>query len=236
LADIPAGTGLGSSGSFTTALLLALYAFERRQISRQDLAELACHIEINLLNEPIGKQDQFISAYGGLTSFSFNTDGTVISEPLAISNETMYDLEDNLHLFFTGFTRRASDILNFQNTQSKYKNSEMIEGLHYTKQLGLESKHALISGDTIKFGTLMHEHWLHKKRRSPNMSNERIDQLYALGLKNGAIGGKVVGAGGGGFLMFYSQDRLSLKKAMSNMGIEEVRFRFDHEGTKLMLV
>lgn len=235
LADIPAGTGLGSSGSFTTALLKALYAHRRQLILPQELAELACHIELDRLGEPIGKQDQYIAAYGGLTCFTFHKDDNVTAVPLNVSMETMFDLEDNIQLFFTGFSRNASDILKDQNSRTKSSDYEMLKNLHFIKELGYRSKDALEAGDTIKFGELMHEHWEHKKHRSGGMSNSKIDEWYELGLKNGAIGGKLVGAGGGGFLMFYASDRNNLRHAMSKAGLEEVRFSFDFDGTKVVL-
>lgn len=235
LADIPAGTGLGSSGSFTTALLKGLYAHRRKLIHPQELAELACHIEIDRLREPIGKQDQFIAAYGGLTCFTFHKDHRVTAEPLKTSMETMFDLEENLLLFFTGFSRSASGILKDQHARSQRNEAEMLSNLHYVKDLGYRSKAALESGDAVQFGKLMHEHWEHKKRRSSSMSNPQIDAWYELGRSNGAIGGKLVGAGGGGFLMFYTSDRTKLRRAMASAGLEEVRFRFDFEGTKVVL-
>jgi len=235
LADIPAGTGLGSSGSFTTALLKALYAHRKRLIQPEELAELACHIEIDRLKEPIGKQDQYIAAYGGITCFQFQRDGKVRAEPLKLSVDTMFDLEDNLLLFFTGFSRSAGRILKDQQTKTEQHNEEMLRNLHFVKELGYRSQKALVEGRPKLFGELMHEHWEHKKRRSQGMSNARIDEWYELGLTNGAIGGKVVGAGGGGFLLFYANDRNKLRHAMTRAGLEEVRFSFDFEGTKVVL-
>jgi len=235
LADIPAGTGLGSSGSFTTALLKALYAHRRKLIHPQELAELACHIEIERLGEPVGKQDQYIAAYAGLTCFTFHKDDRVTAEPLRISMQTMFDLEDNLLLFFTGFSRSASAILSDQHLRSQAHDEAMLRNLHYVKELGLRSRAALESGNATRFGELMHEHWEHKKRRSNRMSNDQIDTWYELARRNGAIGGKLVGAGGGGFLMFYASDRNRLRSAMAQAGLEEVRFRFDFEGTKVVL-
>ena len=235
LADIPAGTGLGSSGSFTTALLKSLYAHQMRLIHPEELAELACTIEIDRLGEPIGKQDQYIAAYGGLTCFTFNTDDTVDVSPLQISKNTLIDLEDNLMLFFTGFARSAGSILKDQKVRTQSSDSEMLANLHYVKDLGIRSKRCLEEGRTTDFGLLMHEHWEHKKKRSGGMSNLQIDELYSIGMKNGAVGGKLVGAGGGGFLMFYAHDRSSLRRAMMEAGLEEVRFRFDFEGTKVIM-
>ena len=235
LADIPAGTGLGSSGSFTTALLKALYAQERRVIHSQELAELACHIEIDRLGEPIGKQDQFIAAHGGITCLTFHRDHRVSVQPLRISPGTLYDLEDNLLLFFTGFNRAAGSILSDQQRRSLAGDSNMLSNLDEVKLLGLRSRDALEQGDLTHFGELLHEQWEYKRRRSESMSNPQIDAWYSLALNNGAVGGKLVGAGGGGFLMFYAADRSRLRQAMREAGLEEVRFRFDFEGTKVVL-
>jgi len=234
LADIPAGTGLGSSGSFSTALLKALYAHRRRLLHPGELAELACEIEINRLGEPIGKQDQYIASYGGVTCFTFNPDETVEARPLNLRMDSLFDLEDNLLLFFTGFSRSAGSILHDQKMRTEHSDDEMLRNLHYVKELGLRSRDALEAGRTALFGELMHEHWEHKKRRSGGMSNAHIDEWYELGRKNGAIGGKLVGAGGGGFLLFYSEEHRPLREAMSRAGLEEVRFRFDFEGTKVL--
>jgi D-glycero-alpha-D-manno-heptose-7-phosphate kinase len=234
MADIPSGTGLGSSGSFTTAFIKALYAYRRKHIHQEELAELACHIEIDRLGEPIGKQDQYISAIGGITSFAFHKDDRVISAPVSLSVDTLFELEDSLLLFFTGFARSASNILQDQKVRTEKNDEDMINNLHYVKDLGYRSKAALENGDTNLFGELMHEHWENKKRRSGGMSNSDIDKWYNLAMKNGAIGGKLVGAGGGGFLMFMVKDKVKLRKAMKESGLEEVRFKFDFEGTKVI--
>ena len=233
-ADIPSGTGLGSSGSFTTALLKALHTYKRNLIHPKELAEQACDIEINILKEPIGKQDQYISAYGGITCFEFKKDENVRAYPLKINKELLYDLEDNLLLFFTGYTRSASGILCEQYKKSKAADKVMLDNLHFIKELGIQSKKALEKGDLHKFGELMNVHWEHKKKRSNAMSNEKINKWYDLALKNGALGGKLIGAGGGGFLMFYASDSVKLRRTMSGAGLEEVRFRFDFEGTKVI--
>lgn len=234
LADIPAGTGLGSSGSFTTALLRALYAHRRRMVLPGELAERACNIEIDLLKEPVGKQDQYIAAYGGITCFEFLPDDRVNAYPLQIGIETLFDLEDHLLLFFTGFSRSAGSILKDQQERTEHVDKEMLENLHYVKNLGLRSQRALENGNIVQFAELMHEHWEHKKQRSQGMSNSHIDQWYKLGRANGAVGGKLVGAGGGGFLMFYAEDRARLRAVMKEAGLEEVRFRFDFDGTKVL--
>jgi len=234
IADLPSGTGLGSSGSFTTALIKALYAYRHRHISPEELAELACSIEIDKLKEPIGKQDQYIASVGGVTCFAFHKDNSVTFAPLKISRETFHALEDNLLLFFTGFSRSASEILKDQHVKSQKNDIDMLNNLHFVKEIGYLSKDALESGNTDKFGELMHQHWEHKKKRSGGMSNQNIDTWYETALKNGAIGGKVVGAGGGGFLMFMAHDAAKLRNAMTKSGLQEVRFKFDFEGAKVI--
>ena len=235
LADIPAGTGLGSSGSFTTALLRALHAQSRNIIHPRELAEQACHVEIDLLEEPIGKQDQYIAAFGGITCFTFRRDGTVEAQPLALQEDTRNLLADNLLIFFTGYARAASDLLRDQDSRTKQNDSSMIDNLHYVKDIGLRSKAALERGDLVTFGKLMHEHWEHKRKRSRGMSNSQIDQWYNLGMDAGALGGKLIGAGGGGFLMFYAEDKVRLRHAMREAGLTEVRFHMDFEGTKVLV-
>jgi D-glycero-alpha-D-manno-heptose-7-phosphate kinase len=234
MADIPAGTGLGSSGSFTTALLKALHTHKKNLIHPRDLAEQACHIELDLLHEPIGKQDQYIASFGGLTCFQFLPNGHVEAWPLRLSSETLYNLEDNLLLFFTGYSRSASSILKEQDDKSKKSDQGMVENLHFIKELGYQSKDALEKGDLTHFAELMNVHWEWKKQRSGGMSNPDINHWYDLARANGALGGKLIGAGGGGFLMFYAEDKARLRRAMGETGLREVRFRFDFEGTKVV--
>jgi D-glycero-alpha-D-manno-heptose-7-phosphate kinase len=235
MADIPAGTGLGSSGSFTTALLKALHVYKKSLVNPQQLAEEACTIELDRLGEPIGKQDQYIAAYGGITCFQFHPDGRVEAWPLQISEETRYNLEDNLLLFYTGQTRSASKILKDQDDRSKKSDRSMIENLHFVKDLGKQSQNALESGDLREFARLMDVHWQRKKERSEGMSNSAINDSYDFAMANGALGGKLIGAGGGGFLMFYTEDKMKLRHAMHQKGMKEVRFRFDFEGTKTLV-
>lgn len=235
MADIPAGTGLGSSGSFTTALLKALHHNKKHVVHPSRLAEEACEIELEKLKEPIGKQDQYIAAYGGLTCFKFLPDGKVESWPLKLSDETLYNLEDNLLLFFTGMTRSASHILKDQDDKSKSNDRSMIENLHFVKELANESLRALETGNLKEFARLMDVHWRRKKQRSPGMSSSDIDQCYDYAMANGALGGKLIGAGGGGFLMFYTEEKARLRHAMMEKGLKEVRFRFDFEGTKVVI-
>jgi D-glycero-alpha-D-manno-heptose-7-phosphate kinase len=235
MADIPAGTGLGSSGSFTTALLKALHTYRKNLMHPRDLAEQACHIEIDLLGEPIGKQDQYIAAYGGLTCFQFMPNDQVEAWPLKIDTETLYNLEDNLLLFFTGYSRSASSILKEQDDKSKQRDQGMVDNLHFVKELGYQSKDALEAGDLRRFAELLNTHWEYKKQRSGSMSNSDINTWYDLAMANGALGGKLIGAGGGGFLMFYAEDKTRLRHTMAQTGLREVRFRFDFEGTKVVI-
>ncbi len=235
MADIPAGTGLGSSGSFTTALLKTLHALKKDLIHPADLAREACEIELDRLREPIGKQDQYIAAYGGITCFKFCKDDRVEAWPLKISEQTLYNLEDNLLLFFTGYSRSASSILKEQDDKSKSADKSMIENLHFIKELGQQSRVALETGNLDEFARLMDVHWQRKKERSGAMSNGRINEWYDLAMKNGALGGKLIGAGGGGFLMFYADDKMRLRQTLHAQGLKEVRFRFDFEGTKILV-
>ena len=234
MADIPAGTGLGSSGSFTTALLKALHAYRKNLVHPSELAAQACEIELDKLREPIGKQDQYIAAYGGITCFTFLPGGTVEARPLKISEETLFNLEDNLLLFFTGYSRSASKILKEQDDKSKGADKAMTENLHFVKELGFKSQTALESDNLPEFARLMDIHWQRKKERSGGMSNPKINEWYELAMTNGALGGKLIGAGGGGFLMFYADDKVKLRRAMRSAGLKEVRFKFDFEGTKLI--
>src|SRR5438128_7068722 len=235
MADIPAGTGLGSSGSFTTALLRALHAYKKNLVHPRELAEQACHIEIDLLKESVGKQDQYISAFGGLTCFQFLPNDHVEVWPLKVDTETLYNLEDNLLLFFTGYSRSASSILKDQDERSKNFDKDMIENLHFVKDLGWKSKEALEAGDLPRFADLMNVHWEWKRQRSAGITNDNVDEWYRMAKENGAIGGKLIGAGGGGFIMFYTEDKARLRHAMNQAGLKEVRFQFDFEGTKTII-
>ncbi len=234
MADIPSGTGLGSSGSFTTALLKALHTYRKNLMHPSELAAQACEIEIDRLKEPIGKQDQYIASYGGITCFRFLADHSVEAAPLQLDQETLHNLEDNLLLYFTGFTRSASEILRDQDSRTKQKDSSMLDNLHFVKQVGLESKGVLEKGDLRGFAELLHVHWEHKKSRSKGMSSSEINECYEFARRNGALGGKLVGAGGGGFLLFYTEDKTRLRRALTEAGLKEVRWRFDFQGTTVL--
>lgn len=235
MADIPAGTGLGSSGSFTVSLLKSLHTLKRDLIHPQELAEQACRIEIELLKEPVGKQDQYIASYGGLMCFDFLKNGQVKARPLRLNPETLQDLEENLLVFFTGFTRPTVDVLREQDDKSRKDDKEMIENLHIIKNLGLKTRDSLEAGDISSFVEHMNIHWEHKKKRSKIMTNPKIDDWHKLALGNGARGGKLIGAGGGGFLLFYADDKRRLRKVLREAGLPEMRFRFDFEGAKTII-
>jgi len=234
MADIPAGTGLGSSGSFTTCLLKVLHKYKRHFIHPRELAEMACHIEIDRLAEPVGKQDQYIAAFGGLTVFEFQRDGAVLARPVNASEDTIDQLQENLLMVPTGFRRSAAVLLKEQDDKSRRNDPAMTDNLHYVKELGHRSLEALESGNLAEFGQLLHTHWEHKKKRSAQMSNPDIDGWYALALASGAIGGKLIGAGGGGFLLFYTEQKARLRQALRGAGLTEVKLGFDYEGTKIL--
>ena len=236
-ADVPANCGLGTSSSFTVALLNALHTYARDFVSQKQLATQACHIEIDLLGEPIGKQDQYLAAFGGLTCLTFNQNGEVLVEPLRISHQALEQLEDNLLLFFTGKERSASEMLCDQDEKCKQDNPEMTANLHQIRDIGLETRKYLEKGQVDMLGELLHVHWETKKKRSLGMSDPFIDECYEVARKNGAVGGKLIGAGGGGFLMFYSanRDKPRLLETMQKMGLRWERFCFDFDGAKILV-
>jgi D-glycero-alpha-D-manno-heptose-7-phosphate kinase len=230
VADVPAGTGMGSSGAFTVGLIKALAMAKRMSITPQALAEAACDIEINVLGEPVGKQDQYVAAHGGICAYTFHPDGTVDVDPLELSEQTLRRLRHNLLLFYTGESRSASKILSHQVEQTAADDAAMIENLHRTKQMGEEFRRLLVEGDLESYAELMHEHWVNKRRRSPGMGNERIDELYTLARRSGCLGGKLVGAGGGGFLLVYAQRPDDTRQAMAAARADELVFDFEYQG------
>ena len=235
VADIPAGTGLGSSGSFTVGLLKALHAYGYNRIGDHELAEEACAIEIDHLDQPVGKQDQYIAVFGGLTCFELHPDDSVSVTSLAVSPETLWDLSENLLMFFTGYSRAAASVLADQRQRSERDDRAMLDNLSFIKDTGYEIRKRLEDGDTAGFAALMHEHWMRKRARSDGMTNESINRWYDLALASGALGGKLVGAGGGGFLLFYASDPARLRAAMSREGLAEVRFGFDLDGSTVLV-
>jgi D-glycero-alpha-D-manno-heptose-7-phosphate kinase len=230
IADVPAGTGLGSSGSYTVCLLKALALARREAITPTQLAEDACEIEIDVLREPVGKQDQYVAAHGGICAYTFNPDGKVDVEPLKLSPDTLRKLRNNLLLFYTGETRPAAEILSDQVTRTQSGDESMFDNLDRTKQIGIESRHLLEIGAVDRYAELMHEHWETKRARSPGMASARINQLYTLARRSGALGGKLVGAGGGGFLLVYAARPDDTRTAMSAAGAPELAFDFDFLG------
>jgi len=237
VADVPANCGLGTSSSFTVSLLNALHAYKRDFVTQKQLAEEACHIEIDVLQEPIGKQDQYIAAFGGITCLTFEKNGDVLVEALKISDEALDQMESNIALFYTGIERSASEILSEQDEKSKKDDPQVIENLHKIKEIGLQTRKALESGNVDEFGELLHVHWETKRKRSQKMSDPFIDECYDVARRNGALGGKLIGAGGGGFFMFYchNSDKPKLSRAMKKMKLKPMRFRFDFEGAKILI-
>jgi D-glycero-alpha-D-manno-heptose-7-phosphate kinase len=236
-ADVPANSGLGSSSCFTVALLNALHTYNGDYINKKDLAEEACHVEIDILGEPIGKQDHYMAAFGGITCLTFDKNGDVLVEPLHISEETFDQLEGNLLYFFTGKERSASEILKGQDDLSKQNDPVMKENLHQIKDIGLKTREYLEKGEVDMMGELLHAHWEIKKKRSQKMSDPFIDECYDVARKNGALGGKIMGAGGGGFFMFYCKNgsKARVSEALTKMGLIRERFNIDWDGARIML-
>lgn len=237
MADVPGRTGMGSSGSFTVALLAALRAHQRQELSRQELAEEAHHIEAGLAGQPAGKHDHYLAAFGGLTCLEIAPDGVVKVSALQLSNHTLEELRNSMLLFFTGIQRESFDILSQQQQDTQRGDAQVVESLHEVKRIGLDIRDALQGGDLDRFGLLLDEHWRMKKRRSTKMSTPRIDAWYDAARAAGALGGKILGAGGGGFLMFYcpAQHRLALRQRMAAEGLREMNFQFDLEGAKVLM-
>ena len=236
IAELPAETGLGSSSSFTVGLLYALHMYKDEHLSRQALAEEACRVQMEILGEPCGFQDTFIAAFGGFVCLEIRKNGEVNVSNLRISDDAVRELENNLVFFYTGIKRSSSTVLNDQASAVKQDGSQALEAMHDIKEIGYKVKHVLERGDIAEFGRLQHEHWMVKKRTSPIISSGLIDKWYEIGLKNGCLGGKLMGAGGGGFLMFYCDNgRDKLRKAMGKEGLREVRFGFEPDGSKISL-
>ncbi|MHB8532374.1 MAG: GHMP family kinase ATP-binding protein [Solirubrobacteraceae bacterium] len=230
VADVPAGTGMGSSGAYTVCLLKGLAHARRTSITPGALAEAACEIEIDVLREPVGKQDPYVAAHGGICAYTFEPDGSVRVEPLELDQGTLRRLREHLLLFYTGEARSASGVLADQDTRSKAGDKRMLENLHRTKELGRRSWELLSTGDLEAYADLMDEHWEHKRRRSPGMANEHIDRLYTLARRSGVLGGKLVGAGGGGFLLVYAPRPEDTRQAMAAAGAPELVFDFEFDG------
>ena len=233
-ADIPAGTGMGSSGAFAVTLINALSIYTKQNFSKKKIAEIASDIEINTLKEPVGKQDQYTASYGGINSYKYNTNGKVIVKKINISDIRTKQLKQKLAIFFTGYSRSSYKILKKQDNSTKKLNKKMIENLHRVKSFGYEGKKIIEEGALDDLGGIMNEHWNYKKKRSPNMTNDKIDEYYNYALKNGALGGKLIGAGGGGFLLFYTKDINFLEKKLKKFNLKMLDFDFDNSGTQLI--
>ncbi|MBI4790450.1 MAG: galactokinase [Chloroflexi bacterium] len=237
MADVPAGTGMGSSGSYLVALLTALYSFKRERVPIQALAEQACHIEMDLANHPVGKHDHYIAAFGGITCFDIQPDGKVHVSPLDIPIQVAEELRSSIVLFYTGMTRSSSQVLTEQKRDTEQGDAAVIDSLHRTREIGLAIKETLQKGDLVRFGQLLDEHWENKKRRSNKISDSRLDRLYEIAKESGALGGKIMGAGGGGFFMFFcpNSSKVRLREAMAAQGLREMLFDFDYEGAKVLV-
>ncbi len=230
MADIPAGTGLGSSGAFTVGVLKALGAYRHEIESNERIAARACEIEIVRLGEPIGKQDPYIAAVGGLTAFEFHADESVAVIPVPLAEAVRHRIEDNVVLFYTGIRRPASDVLAQEQSIQTGAHTKLDDNLDTVRAVGYETMDALTAGELGTFGDLLTRQWKLKLERSPSATHRRIDEWIARGVAAGAAGGKLVGAGGGGFLLFYAEAKADLRDAMARLGLPEVRFMLDYHG------
>lgn len=237
MADVPAGTGLGSSGTYLVALLTALYELKREKVPTQALAEQACHIEMEIAGHPAGKHDPYLAAFGGFTCLDIDSDGRVKVSPLNISITTVEEFRSNVLVFYTGVTRSSSDILEAQRQDTARGDATVVESLHQTKELGYRVKEALETGDLERFGMLLDEHWENKKRRSRMISDPKLDQMYETAKGCGGLGGKIMGAGGGGFFMFYcpNKSKARVRKELTAQGLREMAYDFDFEGSKVLV-
>ncbi len=235
ISDIPGGTGLGSSSCYTVGLLHTLHTLRREYVSLDQLAEEDFHIEAELLKRPIGKQDPYMAAFGGLTVLDIEKNGKVNIRKANISMETADNLNNNLLVFFTGQTRSADEILQEQSSGVKEKKKDVVESMHFIKELGYKILEAAEAGNIDAIGKMFDEHWQYKKKISTKMSNPIFDKIYASALQSGALGGKISGAGGGGFFTFYVPgDQKNTRETMRNFGLREMRYRFDFEGSKVV--
>ena len=237
IADVPANTGLGSSGAFTVGLLNALHTFKRENVPAEILAEEASTILMDVLGEPIGVHDQYLAALGGMTCLAIDQDGTVLAGPLATCDGIVEELEASLLVFYTGVKRSASEVLADESRAISHGQDGVTAALHTVKEIGWQVKEALETVNLRRFGELLDHHWQSKKRLSARVSSDRIDYLYELAKRNGALGGKIMGAGGGGFFMFYCEnhDKARLREAMAAEGLKEMRFAIDFEGSKVLV-
>jgi D-glycero-alpha-D-manno-heptose-7-phosphate kinase len=236
VAELPSNSGLGSSSTFTVALLNALHAYKREFVSSRQLAEEACEIEIGHLGEPIGKQDQYIAAFGNVTALTFGTDGSVSVEPVSVRDEVLDELESNLVIVYSGVERQARSVLAEQDTNLRDQGEDATDSMHRIKAIGRDVLALLERGDIDSYGEVLHEHWTHKRRMATSMSDASLDEHYEAARNAGAIGGKLMGAGGGGFFMLYVRpaERRRVIEAMAARGLRQLRFRFDLDGARIV--
>ncbi|WP_440634196.1 GHMP family kinase ATP-binding protein [Candidatus Pelagibacter sp. HIMB1746] len=234
ISDVPAGTGLGSSGTFLVGLINVVNSFYNKNLSRYELAENACKIEMDILKEPSGKQDPFISSYGGLKIIKISKNGKTKIEELKISQDFSEELDDSFLTYFTGYTRQSKKILGEQEKKTKKKNKELIQSLDFVKDIAKETISIFKRGSVQDYANLMNEHWNYKMKRSKNMSSNSINSLIEYGLKNGALGAKLIGAGGGGFVLFITKDKLRLRSKMKNLKLQELKYNFDYDGSVIL--
>jgi D-glycero-alpha-D-manno-heptose-7-phosphate kinase len=236
IADIPAGTGLGSSSCYAVGLLHALHIMKREYFSLQELAEEACNLEINRLGKPIGKQDQYMASFGGLTVLNIEKDGNVQVRAAEVKDSTIDDLNRNLLMFYTGTSRNADTILSEQSTGAKEEKKNVVDSMNHIKEIGYEILEAVESDNLTDVGLLFDKHWKFKKKISKKMTNPNFDNIYEIAKEKGALGGKISGAGGGGFFLFYvEKNHTGFREAMKEIGLREMRYRFDFEGTKILV-
>jgi D-glycero-alpha-D-manno-heptose-7-phosphate kinase len=236
MADVPAGTGLGSSSCYAVGLLNALHTMKRDYVSLKDLAEEACCLEISNLKKPIGKQDQYMAAFGGLTVLDIAKNGKVKVRKADVSESVIDDFNRNMLMFYTNTSRSADVILSEQSKAAREENKNVLENMHYIKEIGYKILAALESGNITDVGLMFDQHWEYKKKISRKISNKEFDQIYKIAKENGALGGKISGAGGGGFFVFYVEEKHGyFRNKMKSIGLREMRYRFDFEGSKVLV-
>ena len=236
MADVPAGTGLGSSSCYAVGLLNGLHTMKREYVTLQTLAEEACNLEINRLGKPIGKQDQYMAAFGGLTVLEIEKDGNVKVRKAEVPEEIIGDLNRNLLMFYTNTQRDANEILSEQSKGAREEKKTVVDNMHFIKDLGYRILEAVESGNIADIGLLFDEHWKYKKKISTKMSNPHFDKIYEIAKENGALGGKISGAGGGGFFLFYVEEKhTKFREVMKSLGLREMKYRFDFEGSKVLV-
>jgi D-glycero-alpha-D-manno-heptose-7-phosphate kinase len=234
--QIPPGTGLGSSSTVAVAMIKALTSLLGLGLSKDEIAELASYIEIEKLGMPIGKQDQFAAAFGGVNTIHFTADGVVV-EPIRIRPETIERLERCVLLFYTGAARESAQVLEEQNRSTQANDAQVLTSLHALKQMAVDVGRCLQTGDLDTFGEILHASWMHKKRLASGVSTLQIDEWYETARAEGALGGKITGAGGGGFLMLYCPPGTAprVTAALEEQGLKRMDFAIDFDGAKILV-